>query len=228
AVQPDRVVPHHDCGKHWSDLRDVVSYCGQHGAVVELLSTESCLLGCTRRNAHYQHLAAQGVDSAFHTVCNSIKLLRPREFLLAGGCIRPEDIRLFVGMGVQFFKLSGRSKPARWLPEVAAAYQAQRYDGNLVRLLGIDPSLQAESWVYINNRALDGFMAGYPQSGRYGDEVAYADEWIVRLHKSGDFKLNDGTTYREVNGSLQLESPGHWAAKVLRREQVSGNRHDDA
>jgi collagenase-like PrtC family protease len=218
-TKPDRVVPHHDCGKHWSDLRGLVSLGKNKGFSIELLSTESCLLGCPRRSAHYAHLAAQKKDCPFHTTCNTAKIINPCEFLLAGGCIRPEDVVHFEKMGVKYFKISGRSKPPAWLPETVRAYQERGYAGNLIRLLGIDPSLNAEDWIYINNKSLDGFILNFPQTGNRQDETKYCDMWITKLYKDGNFKLLDGTIYEIKNDKLILKNIGSIAKQIISCEQ---------
>lgn len=217
-VTPNRVVPHHDLGKNWRDLGDIVELGNRYGIEVELLATESCLFSCPNRAAHYQSLTGGCGDVRFHTTCNTTKLEKPRQLLMAGGVIRPEDINFYGEMGVRHIKLSGRSKPAAWMPEVAAAYQSHNYDGNLIRLLGIDPSLKAEDWMHLDNKSLNGFIQGYPQgSAREGAE--YCDQWITRLHNEGRFRLSDGTTYIEQNGQLILNDIGERATKIIDSEK---------
>jgi collagenase-like PrtC family protease len=60
-------------------------------------------------------------------------------------------------MGIHYFKITGRSKPVQWHYEVVKAYLEGKYEGNLMRLLGIDPSLEAEKMIWLNNCSLDGF-----------------------------------------------------------------------
>jgi len=217
-VAPNRVIPHHDLGKKWGDLSRIVELGNKHGIEVELLATESCLFSCPTRAVHYQHLACGDKDAKFHTTCNTTKLEKPRQLLMAGGVIRPEDINFYGEMGVRHIKLSGRSKPAEWMPEVANAYQAHNYDGNLIRLLGIDPSLKAEEWMHLDNQSLAGFIQGYPQrSDQEGAE--YCDRWMVKLYRDGRFNLSDGTTYKEQNGQLILKDIGERAAKIIDSEK---------
>ncbi|MCX6727014.1 MAG: U32 family peptidase [Candidatus Shapirobacteria bacterium] len=217
-VNPNRVVPHHDLGKKFGDLEGIVSLGDQHGIDVELLATESCLFSCPNRVAHYQNLACGSKDTPFHTTCNTTKLEKPRQLLMAGGVIRPEDMSFYGIIGVKHIKLSGRSKPAEWIPEVVEAYQNHSYDGNLIRLLGIDPSLNAEEWMHLDNKSLEGFIQGYPQeSVRAGAE--YCDQWMVKLHQEGRFSLSDGTTYREQNSQLVLNNIGVRAIKILDSEK---------
>lgn len=217
-VHPNRVVPHHDIGKRYSDLTGIVNFGQANGVDCEIMVTESCLFHCPKRNAHYKYLAQKDADAPFHTTCNFQKLLHPREFLLAGGIIRPEDLRMFEDIGVKYFKITGRSKPPSWLPEVAKAYQNRKYDGNLVRLLGIDPTLQAESWIFVNNRSLDQFLLGFPQTQLYTDETRYADSWISRMYQNGEFYLSDRSTYVVRNGELILQKAGNEVALIIDKE----------
>jgi len=82
-ISPNRVVPHHDVGKDWNSLRELVEFGKIHDIEVEVMATESCLLHCPRRQGHYEYLAKGVKDYPFHTTCNAEKLMHPREFLLA-------------------------------------------------------------------------------------------------------------------------------------------------
>lgn len=217
-ISPSRVVPHHDCGKRWKDLREIVEVGRKNGVEVEILSTESCLLNCPNRNAHYRHIGNKSSDSEFHTTCNSTKLIQPREILMAGGIIRPEDLRIFEEMGVKYFKISGRSKPAQWLPEVVKAYIDREYNGNLVRLFGIDPELHAEEWIYLDNKSLNGFLENYPQNGDRLEEERYCDMWMIRLYRKGAFQLKDGTEYQAENDMLKIKKMGKNSKTIITKE----------
>lgn len=220
--KPNRLVPHHDCGKDLDSLEALVLVASQHGIETELLSTESCLRKCPNREAHYRYLAQRTKDAPFHSSCNTQKIENPAEFLLAGGIIRPEDVDFYERMGVRYFKISGRSKPASWLPEVARAYQHRNYDGNLVRLLGIDPKLEAENWIYIDNKALDGFIEGYPRTGDYQDELRYCNEWLVRMFRENKFQIKDGSEYIVEGERLVLSRAGEIAENIMNNELRRG------
>jgi len=184
--------------------------------------TESCLFHCPKRDAHYQYLARADKDAPFHTTCNTKKLTYPREFLLAGGIVRPEDIHLFEEMGIRHFKVTGRSKPASWLPEVVRAYQRREYNGNLIRLLGIDPAMQAEDWIYLDNKALEGFLATFPHGEGYRQQVVYCDRWITRLYENDQFKLLDGSCYAKKRDSLVLMGNGGEKVKPIIMKEKGG------
>jgi len=219
-VGPNRVVPHHDLGKDHKNLEAIVKISDREGIEVELLATESCLYRCQDRCAHYESLAKRGAqDAPFHSTCNTRKLTKPRELLMAGGTIRPEDVAKYESMGVKYIKLSGRSKPSMWLPEVVQAYLRRSYDGNLIRLLGIDPSIRAEDWIFINNKALDGFIDGYPVNQPYPAQAEYCDGWISKMHTSGDFAVSDGTVYTNDDRRLVLKQAGVNAERIILKER---------
>lgn len=220
--KPNRLVPHHDCGKEFSNLIELIRISDEHNIELELLSTESCLRKCPNREAHYEYLAKKTKDISFHTKCNTKKIENPSEFLLSGGVIRPEDIDYYANLGIKYFKISGRSKNASWLPEVVKAYQHKNYDGNLIRLLGIDPKIEAEKWIYIDNKALDGFIEKYPRDDNYQNHEQYCNEWIIKLFKDGKFYLNDGTEYIIENDRLLLKNIGNIAEETINKEVDGG------
>lgn len=217
-IKPSRVIPHHDMNRNFHDLEKMVKQAREWNIEVELMLTESCLRRCPNRKAHYEYLSGKSNDAPFHTVCNTKKLTYPLEFLKAN-VIRPEDMVLYEALGMHFFKITGRSKPAEWLPEVTKAYLNRKYEGNLMRLLGIDPSLKAEDWIYINNQALNGFLENFPRTGSEIDEDAYCNRWIAKLYRNGDFHIKDETDYKiDAKGILTCAHPGKFVSRVFRAE----------
>lgn len=206
-IKPSRVILHHDAGKKWNDLKEIIEYGKKNSFSVELMVTESCLFECPSRKKHYEYLTKEAKDSCFHSNCNSRKLINPREYLMAGAVIRPEDTVFYKEMGVSFFKITGRSQCIGWLPKVVRAYQKMHYRGNLIRLLDIDPAMHAEKLIYLDNRSLNGFLSNFPQTG-YKDVVKYCDEWMVRLYDKKKFRISDQSTYSTEGNSLSLKKAG--------------------
>lgn len=218
-VNPNRVVPHHDLGKRIKNLEELISFGDKSGIDMEVLATESCLFDCPNRRSHYEYLAKKTKDNPFHVTCNSKKITSPEQLLMAGGLIRPEDVQYYSDLGVSFFKISGRSKPADWLPEVVKAYQENNYRGNLIRLLGIDPTLEAEKWMFLENKSLEGFIRGFPQKNKEEMED-YCQKWISRLYSEGNFYLNDGTSYmKTTNENLVIDKIGNKVTKIISKEK---------
>jgi len=203
-----RVVPHHDVGKSIKKIKALTKFCEKLGITLELLATESCLYKCPRREAHYRYLANANYDKPFHTDCNLVKITNPAEFLMAGGTIRPEDIKFYESLGLNYFKITGRSKPTKWLPIVAKAYLERKYNGNLIRLLGADPSLKIEQWIYIDNKSLNGFLQNFPFDESDSEKRLYCNRIINKLYATKGFHIKDKSKYQFINNSLVLMTPG--------------------
>ena len=154
--EPKRIILHHDCVRDIVSLKKIQTQCEKNDIILELMVNESCLNHCPLRKAHYNCLADNVDDRKFHRTCNLEKIANPYQFLYAN-YIRPEDIDLYSDMGIHYFKITGRSKPIQWHYEVVKAYLEGKYEGNLIRLLAIDPSLEAEKMIWLNNRSLNGF-----------------------------------------------------------------------
>ncbi len=223
-IVPSRVVLHHDTGKELETLLELVQFCLSEGIEIELMATESCLFHCPDRQNHYESLAHGREDKPFHSVCNAKKLSHPREFLMSGGTIRPEDIEIYEDIGIHHFKITGRSKPADWLPDVVRAYKIREYRGNLIRLLGIDPLIHAEDWIYIENSALSGFTKELLGAKSHREKIACAERWITKLYASGQFKLLDGSEYVNKGNYLDLLSCGRMSDSIINCSQQESDQ----
>jgi len=88
--------------------------------------------------------------------------------------VRPEDIHVYEEIGMDVFKISGRSMPVERILRAAAAYSSRHYQGNLYDILNVItpkigfissalPGVQSNvikplPKFYIDNQALEGFM----------------------------------------------------------------------
>lgn len=214
-ICPKRVVVHHDANRNFSDLEELAAKANKKNIAIEIMLTESCLRQCPNRKEHYEYLGGARPDRAFHATCNASKVLYPAR-LLRANFVRPEDIDIYQSMGINIFKITGRSKPAEWLPLVVSAYLKGYFKGNLIRLLGIDPVLKAEKWIKIENGALDGFLSNFPISGKAQEENAYCNQWIYLLYKSGKFRVSDGSKYSlSREKELCCTNPGKKVLQLL-------------
>lgn len=183
-IIPSRIILHHDCVRDISRLRKLITLGEKNDIEIELMVNESCLNHCSMRSQHYAHLAQNKSDDQFHHCCNFEKIRHPYQLLYAN-FIRPEDLDLYSEYGITQFKVTGRSKPSWWLKDVLEAYLQKSYTGNLIRLLGIDPKLNAEDWLFINNSRLDGLAKELISSPYSQKQIC--SERIKRLYTDGDF-----------------------------------------
>jgi len=88
--------------------------------------------------------------------------------------LRPEDIHVYEEIGVDMFKISGRSMPADRILHTATAYSSRHYQGNLYDIMNVitpkigfigsalpgvqNNVIEPPPKFYIDNQALEGFM----------------------------------------------------------------------
>jgi len=185
-----KIIPHHDTNRNFSDLEILQKFCTKEKIEIELLATESCLRECPNRWRHYSAIANFKDDASFHINCNTKKINHPLN-LLKANFIRPEDLKIYNNIGINRFKITGRSKPKEWITEVTQAYFAEEYSGNLVRLLGISVPNFPIIWneIFISNKSLKGFLKNFPDNSQ--QEERYCLNWLEQLSKNGDFKLSE-------------------------------------
>ena len=197
-INPTRIILHHDANRNFKSLKEFGQLAKKNKIEVELMLTESCLKRCPRRAEHYNALLYPNADDRkFHFFCITKKLMFLNE-LLKANFIRPEDINLYEKMGFKNFKITGRSKPAKWLPEVTNAYLNRSYEGNLIRLLGVDSRLNAEDLIFINNKSLDNFLLFYPRDNNGEKENLYTNKWTVKLFKNKDLKIMEKNFFYQI------------------------------
>jgi collagenase-like PrtC family protease len=217
-INPSRVIPHHDVNRNYKDLKQLIEKTKEWNIEIELMTTESCLRRCANRVAHYEYLGKGNFDKAFHVTCNTERIIHPSE-ILKSNFIRPEDLVFYEKMGIDLFKITGRSKPSSWLLEVVKAYLRRDYNGNLLRLLGTDPSLELEKWIYLSNKHLENFLKDFPKDLGEKYENAYCEKVIARLYQDGNFKINDGTKYSiDSFGCLKCDYLGEKASIILSKK----------
>lgn len=118
--------------------------------------------------------------------CEKVFITKPEE-IIKSRFIRPEDLGIYDGIGITKFKLVSRDRPTEWILNALKAYSKKGYNGNLADILGTfslyknipeermrllkfnnrDTLLTLEKLrktnllrpeIYIDNRALDGFL----------------------------------------------------------------------
>jgi collagenase-like PrtC family protease len=136
-ITPSRLILAHDLPKDQARLLPLLSYCKTNGVMLECMVTESCLYRCPLKSKHYTAIAAGEDDSIYHAYCLEQRLSDPQRFLEAGSFILPQDLSFYDNLGIDIYKISGRSKGASWLLKTAEAYLSGHYEGNLLDIMGI-------------------------------------------------------------------------------------------
>lgn len=134
----NRVVFPKELNRSPKALSKLVAYCKKLNIQTELLCNSPCLLSCPSEIVH-----AAATSSLYHKspikacpcvdFCWSIRVSQPCEWIKQP-IIRPEDIRSFVDMGIDLFKLDGRNQRKAYMLRVIRAYLGEKWKGNLLFL----------------------------------------------------------------------------------------------
>ncbi|MFA6032725.1 MAG: U32 family peptidase [Myxococcota bacterium] len=111
------------------------------GVELQLIVNNWCRQDCAIAGNHAVGLscASQAGSRGFpldycSIVCNDLRLREPVNYLRANW-IRPEDLHVYEDMGFHNFKIVERNTPTQILIDRVKAYNARRYDGNLLDLV---------------------------------------------------------------------------------------------
>ena len=160
-----------------------------------LLVNQACLYLCPHHLNHgavNAHASTDGADDEGFGInyvlmkCALEKLQSPSA-LIRSRVIRPEDLHHYEAIGVHKFKIAGREMDTPWLVNAANAYSRRYYEGNFSDLLnGIAVMMHTQQkkrqQPYIDNRALDGFIAHFVKGRCNGvcSECGYCDRIAAR------------------------------------------------
>jgi collagenase-like PrtC family protease len=150
---------------------------------LEVLMNSICVLGCPFLNYHY-NIFAHGsqedecTDAIQHKLATSYLVIKCEQIKLSDFAeiikspfIRPEDIKVYRELGIQYFKVKGRATRTSAILETAKAYAEESYDGNLLDIVPLIPSSRgdehriiADPPVYVDNKKLNGFLDYFQSS----------------------------------------------------------------
>jgi len=158
-------------------LKNAAKYCNQNGIIYELMVNEFCGVGgedyathCVYRDSCYICHAVNHVyddtvtlDNYPMNLCTSSRNRHISNWMKLKW-IRPEDLKYYNSIGLNHFKITGRTGSSEYILKTLDAYIKESYDGNLIELWkpleSIKPGTR-ESDVkafYIDNKKLNGFI----------------------------------------------------------------------
>lgn len=165
-----------DINKCFRLLRLIRKHCR---AKLEIIANNGCLLRCPFRTYHNTitaHISQCPIEDLVGFTYKPYPLMRctlqrlsdPKEIVKAPW-IRPEDIKYYAQIGIDYIKIAGRGLPSDDLLKLIEAYLSGRYDGDIYAL--IDNSYLHFRWdifdldaeplpplkISIDNRMLDGW-----------------------------------------------------------------------
>lgn len=148
---------------------------------LQIIVNNACLLGCPYRryhaniNAHSSQSGQENLPFDYPVIsCTRVRLSDPGE-VVKSPWIRPEDLHYYEAIGINRFKLSGRTKTTEWLITAIKAYTERHSPDNFAELLSVPNgygSYKRKSYsgvplvdLVVNNHALDNFLPFFLKNG---------------------------------------------------------------
>ena len=159
-------------------LTNVAKYCNEHNLIYELLANEFC--GVAKDN-YATHCVYRDSCYLCHATCKTkedselynnypmkycmFARNNNNESWIKMRVIRPEDLHYYNDIGLNYFKVSGRTGTSEYISMVLEAYMKQSFDGNFLSLWKpLETIYNGKSELthtfsnYIDNKKLNGFL----------------------------------------------------------------------
>ena len=158
-------------------LESAANYCNKNGIIYELMANEFCGVGgsdytthCVYRDSCYLCHATNKtyedsmlLDNYPMNICTNSRNENPSNWLKLRW-IRPEDLSVYNNIGLNYFKITGRTGSSEYIIKTIRSYMEQKFDGNLLNLWkpleSIKPGTKESEikTLFIDNNLLDGFI----------------------------------------------------------------------
>lgn len=186
-------------------LEAASAYCQNNGIIFELMANEFCGVGgsnyathCIYRDSCYIcHATNVTKDDAASfndypmCFCTRSRNENPANWLRVK-FIRPEDIKVYNDIGINHFKITGRTGSSEYILRTIKSYLDESYHGNLLGLWKPlesikDEKVEAIHPFYIPNESLDGLIKkwseGYHNCDNEvcGETCTYCENFYLRI-----------------------------------------------
>lgn len=160
-------------------LANAAKYCNENGIILELLTNEWCSVAgkgyathCPYRDSCYLCHAtnvtkedSMSYDNYPMQFCMNARDDHSDEAWIRARFIRPEDLHYYNDIGINYFKVSGRTGTTEYVSKMMEAYMSQNWEGNLLNLwkplqtiYNGKNEFEEKLPIYIDNKKLDGFL----------------------------------------------------------------------
>lgn len=218
AYGVDRIVTSEKINRDFKQLKQIQSAIKSK---VEVITNSLCFIYCPFRMMHYNQIAAQygdrsnQVSTTYYQNRCTLRRTQSAENYLKLAFIRPEDVKYYEEIGIEYFKIQGRQAVAAGdIYRTARHYVEADFDGNLMELLHCFTS--GVSDMYLNNKELDTFLTKFVQGSQtcqYGcGNCNYCRSFMEKSLKSSEqacqfinrqIKRND--LFQKMNQSMTEE-----------------------
>lgn len=164
--------------RNFTKLRAMAEWCNANGVMLDLMTNEFCGNGsgqyathCIYRDSCYLCHATEVTkeDAELLQTYPMNRCMQSRDIdpacWLKMRFIRPEDLHFYRSIGINHFKITGRTGTTDYINGVVEAYCAESYEGNLLGLWkNLDTIYNGKSEadtdneIFLDNKKLDGFL----------------------------------------------------------------------
>ncbi|MCP4148456.1 MAG: hypothetical protein GY757_11985 [bacterium] len=226
----ERIVVDESIVRDFGTLKKIVHVFGDK---VEIIINPLCHQDCIYRTFHYNQIGGDSVGEANETGVNFYEhrcvMQRYRRIsdLLRLCWVRPEDIRHYTEIGINYFKLQGRQVVHTGdVEKTLRAYFDEKFDGDLMELLNMFYSLN-QFKIPLDNEKLDGFIKPFVEKEgfcrRECGTCGYCDrfaEKVIDYKKAAEVKDMAEVFYSDYDKFTTMNEPG-------KSESVTEEQHPE-
>lgn len=140
---------------------------------IEIIANSICFKDCPYRIFHYNQIVGDSINVSskasvgyYDHRCLLRRFMNIDDFLKLSW-VRPEDLKYYMDIGINYFKIQGRGKVINGDPvRVIECYFNESYDGDLLELLEFF-NLSSSFHIPIDNRGLDGFIKPFVENEKF-------------------------------------------------------------
>lgn len=188
-------------------LESIAKHCDKLGIIPTLMVNEFCgngitgqsgATGCIYREHCYQlHSLGYDREERLDDDYPMGECIASRDIKISWlkmPFIRPEDMKLYNNLGLNHFKITGRTGSTRYIESVIQAYMSESYIGNTLNLwkhLETIKGVTEHDFLpkyFIDNKKLDGFLDYWFDNRNHicanevcGETCTYCDEFLRRM-----------------------------------------------
>ncbi|WP_372807327.1 U32 family peptidase [Pontiella sp.] len=166
----ERIVVDESITRDFKTLKSIVDVFGDK---VEIIINSFCQQDCSYRIFHYNQIAgdsicvANGMGSDFYTHRCALRTHKDPSTLMKAAWIRPEDLKYYSDIGIEYFKIQGRTTVVTGDPlRALQSYIDESYDGNLFELLFLFSPVNPLK-IKLDNQKLDGFLKPFVEQDHF-------------------------------------------------------------
>lgn len=154
----DKIVIEPDVVRDFDKLTNIAA---QYQGKMEIIVNNVCMKHCPYKKFHYIHDSHDtGIQDVSDFYTNRCALQKSDNYFnpIKLNWVRPEDIKYYEDVGIQYFKIQGRQNLNKGnLLKTLEAYMNESFDGNLFDLITLFNPYNSFQ-VYIDNKKLDNFI----------------------------------------------------------------------